>query len=95
MDHSSQRLQCVRHKLRRCDAGVPLGRRVECGLLHAERQEDLLSSKLRKWHAADPSDYVTEQDKVDIAIDKTRARGGNRYVRDSQANTRVVAARVK
>ena len=53
--------------------GTQRCRRLEHGLVHAQRQEDLLARIIGEHLPAQPVHQFAQQDEIDVAIDEARA----------------------
>ena len=60
--------------------------------VHAERREDPVVREAIERLAADATDDIAEQKVVDVAVDKSLARGRRRNLLDGDADRRVVPA---
>ncbi len=73
MDHPAQRNLALGHALGGRDAGHQLGRRIEHGVGHAQRLEDVVVRVIRNHLPAEAMDQLAHQDEIDIAIDEVCA----------------------
>ncbi len=64
----------------RRDPRRPFRRRIEGGVLHAERQEDLLARELIQRASGDDADNLAQQDEVDVGVYEALAGLGHRLV---------------
>src|SRR5437016_13362743 len=78
-------------RIGRCDSWLPGRGRGEDRGAHAERSENPVVRKAIKRHAAHASNDVAQKKKVDVAVDKSRARRGGRDLLDRESDCGVVA----
>ena len=67
-------------------------RRIEHRLFHAQRSEDAIARVLVERLPAQPVHQLAQQNKIDVAIDETRARRTGGFIDGSQVDTGLIAA---
>ena len=72
------------------DSRPPRGRRIEAGVVHAERLEDFTHEKLVERRAARAMHDLAQQEEVDVAVDEALAGRGGRHFLAGQLDGGVV-----